>query len=53
MILEPRVCFSKRMFFFRIVRPVNKLFKREKSVSSTCEYRDRSLYKYFIDIQTR
>jgi hypothetical protein len=44
--------FSMTMFVCRIFRPYSKLLKREQS-SSSHEYRDRSLYKYFLDIQTR
>ncbi|CAF4093440.1 unnamed protein product [Rotaria sordida] len=41
------------MLVSRIIRPYNKLFKREKSISSKSDFRNRSLYKYFVDIQTR
>ncbi|UJR24673.1 hypothetical protein I4U23_006046 [Adineta vaga] len=41
------------MSLCRVVRPCFQILKREKSLSSLSEYRDRSLYKYFIDIQTR
>ncbi|CAF1165766.1 unnamed protein product [Adineta steineri] len=37
----------------RIVRPCYNLLKREQSVSTLSSYRDRSFYKYFIDMQTR
>ncbi|CAF2753693.1 unnamed protein product [Rotaria sp. Silwood2] len=41
------------MLVCRIVRPYYNLFKREKSISSKSDFRERSLYKYFVDFQTR
>ncbi|CAF1417783.1 unnamed protein product [Adineta ricciae] len=41
------------MTLCRVVRPCFQTLKRGKSISSLSDYRDRSFYKYFIDIQTR
>ncbi|CAF3345129.1 unnamed protein product [Rotaria socialis] len=50
--LSFRIAF-RTLLSCRIARAYYPLFKRQKSSTTKSDFRDRSLYKYFVDFQTR